>query len=244
VIGHGEPVVYFAFPGLSQVGLAHAVTTRHLPGARPFGDPQAPFGEEAAVALAPAGIDLARAAFARQVHGIDVARVAKAGHAGSADILVTTEPGLPLAISTADCLAITACDRAAGVLAMSHVGWRGTAAGGATATVKALVAAGGRPGRMRVAIGPSIGPCCYEVDAPVVARFGETHPGEWARWMRPGRPDHWMLDLWRANEEMLAAAGVPAEAIENARLCTACRPELFYSYRRGDRGRLVAVAAL
>jgi copper oxidase (laccase) domain-containing protein len=53
-----------------------------------------------------------------------------------------------------------------------------------------------------------------------------------------------MLDLWSANEDELAAAGLPRAAIENARLCTACYPELFYSYRKGHRGRLVTVAAL
>ena len=97
---------------------------------------------------------------------------------------------------------------------------------------------------MRVSIGPSIGPCCYEVDEPVVARFRAAYPGDWGRWMRPGRPDHWMLDLWQANEDLLAGAGVSPGAIENARLCTACHPDLFYSYRRGDRGRLVTIAGL
>ena len=168
----------------------------------------------------------------------------KAGHAGAVDVLVTTEPGLPLAISTADCVAITAYDPRARAVAVAHVGWRGTARGGATATVAALVAAGGRPARMQVAIGPSIGPCCYEVDEPVVARFREAYPRDWERWMRPGRPDHWMLDLWQANEDSLAGAGVLPESIENARLCTACHPDLFYSYRRGDRGRLVTLAGL
>jgi len=243
VIAHGTPAVYFTFPGLAELGVAHAATTRHLPGARPFGDPKAPFGPEADVALGPAGLDLGRVAFARQVHGVDVARVTKPGHAGSADILVTKEPGLPLAISTADCVAITACDPAA-ALAVSHVGWRGTARGGAPATVAALIAAGGSPARMRVTLGPSIGPCCYEVDEPVVARFRDAYPGDWERWMRPGRPDHWMLDLWRANEEQMVAAGVAPGAIETARLCTACHPDLFYSYRRGDRGRLVTLASL
>jgi YfiH family protein len=244
VTPHGDPVAYFTFPGLAGVGLAHATTTRHLPGARPFGDPVSPFGAEAAVALAPAGLHLGRAAFARQMHGVDAARVTAGGHAGAVDILVTSEPGLPLAISTADCLAITAYDRVAPALAVAHVGWRGTASGGVPAMVAALAAAGGRAERMRVAIGPSIGPCCYEIDEPVVARFREAYPREWERWMRPGRPDHWMLDLWRANEDLLGAAGVPREAIENARLCTACHPGLFYSYRRGDHGRLVTVASL
>src|SRR5262245_50498820 len=80
VIAHGAPIVYFTFPGLAALGVAHAATTRHLPGARPFGDPSAPFGPEAGRALAPAGLDLGRVAFARQVHGVEVARVTKPGH--------------------------------------------------------------------------------------------------------------------------------------------------------------------
>jgi hypothetical protein len=86
VIAHGAPAVYLAFPRLAELGLAHAATTRHLPGARPFGDPASPFGPEAAVALAPAGLDLGRAAFARQVHGVEAARVVRPGHAGAVDI--------------------------------------------------------------------------------------------------------------------------------------------------------------
>jgi polyphenol oxidase len=58
------------------------------------------------------------------------------------------------------------------------------------------------------------------------------------------RPGHWMLDLWRANEGLLTRAGVPPAQIDNARLCTACHPDLLYSYRKGNHGRLVTLAAL
>ncbi len=123
-----------------------------LPGTRPFGDLTSPFVPEAREALAPAGLDLAQVAFARQVHGVDAcARGAGRALAGAVDILVTTERGLPLAISTADCLAITVCDPDAPALAVAHVGWRGTVQGGAAATVAALDAAGARVERMRVA---------------------------------------------------------------------------------------------
>jgi YfiH family protein len=245
VIAHGgAPPLYFTFPVLGALGVRHATTTRHFPGARPFGDVTSPFTPEARAALQPAGIDLADVAYARQVHGVDHARMTKGGLAGAVDILVTTERGLPLAISTADCLAITACDPDAPALGVAHVGWRGSVQGGAAATVAALVAAGSRTERIRVSIGPSIGPCCYEVDEPVIARFREAYPRDWERWARPGRSDHWMLDLWATNEDLLVAAGLSRAAIENPRLCTACQPELFYSYRKGHRGRLITVAAL
>jgi YfiH family protein len=245
VIAHGgEPALYLTFSRLGALGVRHATTTRHFPGARPFGDVRSPFTPEARAALLPAGLDLAEVAYARQVHGVDHARMTKGGLAGAVDILVTTERALPIAISTADCLAITVCDPDAPALAVAHVGWRGAVQGGAAATVAALVAAGARPERMRVTIGPSIGPCCYEVDEPVIAQFREAYPREWERWARPGRPDHWMLDLWATNEDLLVAAGLARAAIENPRLCTACQPELFYSYRKGHRGRLITVAAL
>jgi purine-nucleoside/S-methyl-5'-thioadenosine phosphorylase / adenosine deaminase len=246
VIAHGAPVLYFTFRSLGAIGLPHATTTRHFPGVRPFGNSTStsPFTPEALAALEPTGLDVGRAGFARQVHGVERARVTTGGLAGTADILVTTERRVPLAISTADCLALTAYDPSADALAVAHVGWRGTASGGAAATVAALVAAGGRPARMRVAIGPAIGPCCYEVDEPVQSLFREAYPREWEGWMQPGRPGHWRLDLWRANEELLVDAGVPRASIENARLCTACHPALFFSYRRGDHGRLVTIAGL
>ena len=242
--GSGGPPLYLVFSSLAAAGLAHATTTRHFPGTRPFGDATSPFLPEAREALLPAGLDLAQVAYGRQVHGVAHARVTSGGLAGTVDILVTTARGLPLAISTADCLAVTVCDPDAPALAIAHVGWRGTVQGGATATVAALDAAGARVERMRVGIGPSIGPCCYEVDEPVLARFREAYPRDWDRWVRPGRPGHWMLDLWATNEDLLVAAGLARSAIENPRLCTACQPDLFFSYRKGHRGRLITVAAL
>jgi copper oxidase (laccase) domain-containing protein len=65
-----------------------------------------------------------------------------------------------------------------------------------------------------------------------------------ASWTRPARAGHVMLDLWSANEDLLMEAGVDPSLIENPRLCTACHPELLYSYRKGNHGRLVTVAAL
>ncbi len=245
LVPHGEPAGFFTFPSLTALGLPHATTTRHCPGVTAWSDPAGPFQPEAARALAGAGIDLTRAAWARQVHGADVVRVGPdGGFAGSADALVSTELGVVLAIFTADCLAVVLHDSDARALAVAHVGWRGTVRGAAQAAVAALVNLGARPHRLRAAITPSIGPCCYEVDEPVAAELRQAHPAMWERWVTPARPGHWLLDLWRANEDLLARSGVPTEQIENARLCTACHTELLYSYRKGHRGRLVTLAAL
>lgn len=245
LVPHGEPPVFFTFAALGALGLAHATTTRHCPGLRPFAHPSGPFAPESHGALAPAGVDVARAAFARkQVHGADAVAVSASGAAGVADVLVTIEPRRPLAIFTADCLAIILWDPDAGVLAVAHVGWRVTVRGAAQAAVRAAREQGARPERLRAAVAPSIGPCCYEVDTPVIREFMTAHGRRAEAWMRPSRGEHVMLDLWAANEALLVDAGVDPSRVENARLCTACHPDLLYSYRRRDLGRLVTVAAL
>jgi len=249
---HGEPAAYFTFPSLVGVGLPHATTTRHCPGIASFAEPispeapRAPFRFEAAAILGRAGLEIGRVSYARQVHGADTARApAGGGFAGSVDILVTAERAVPLAIFTADCLAIVFYDPGARILGLAHVGWRGTVRGATQAAVRAIGELGGRASSLRVAIAPSIGPCCYEVDEPVTAELARAFGERWTAWVRPSsRAGHVMLDLWVANETLLSEAGVAPTSIDNPRLCTACHPDLLYSYRKGNRGRLVTVAAL
>jgi YfiH family protein len=245
LIAHGDPPAYLTFPGLSERGLRHATTTRHCRVVTaPAGQPGL-FARETGDALAPAGLDLTRAAWARQVHGTAVARApAGGGFAGVGDILATDQPRVPLVIFTADCLAVTLHDPEVRALVVAHIGWRGLAGGGAAAAVEAACALGARPGRLQAAISPSIGPCCYEVDAPVIAALAATHGEAWRSWTAPGRPGHWMLDLWSAAETLLARAGLEPGRIENPRLCTGCHPQLFYSYRKGDHGRLLTIARI
>jgi polyphenol oxidase len=165
--------------------------------------------------------DPERLALNRQVHGTTVRR-AQAGERGEhADGLWTDEPGLPLLAMTADCLPV-ALARTNGdtpVLAILHVGWRGLADGVIANGVDAV------GGRLAAAIGPGIGPCCYEVGPEVAERFEPD--------LLTGRN----LDLWTAAERALRAAGV--EEVERTDLCTACQPDLFFSHRRdhGDTGR-------
>src|SRR5262249_15541205 len=180
-----------------------------------------------------------------QIHGADVARATAAGgFAGQADVLVTTERGAPLAIFTADCLPVTVYDARAHVLALAHVGWRRAVHRAVPAAVRAVTDAGGRPDRLVAAIGPSIGPCCYEVDEPVIRDFASAYPKTRERWTHATGPARWKLDLWAANEDLLAAAGVDRARIDNPRVCTACHADLLYSYRKGNRGRLLSLAAL
>jgi hypothetical protein len=240
---HGEPPTLLTFDVLSAVGLPHATTTRHCPGIMPAGRATPPFWSDALPVLAEVGLDVSRVAYARQVHGGAVARAAGGGLVGDADVIVTTVPGQPLAVVTADCLPVVLYDPTAGALAVAHVGWRGTVGRTARAAVDALTALGAEPARTLALIGPSIGPCCYEVDGAVIDPL-QAAIGPVDAWVVPRAAGKWMLDLWAVNASELAAAGLRSANIANARLCTSCRTDLFYSYRRGMQGRLVTVASL
>jgi YfiH family protein len=242
------PAPFLVSSLLDRAGLPHLFTTRHFPGVAAAGS-GALFTAEAGPLLATRGLE-APPAFAKQVHGAEVLVAERAGHVGEADVLLTERRGLPLAILSADCLPIVIYDPAGARLAAVHAGWRGTVQSVARAAVDGLVEAGSDADGLVVGIGPSIGPCCYEVDAPVIDRLRAAFPGGWERWVIPAAPGKWMLDLWAANEDQLTAADVDPSMIDNPRLCTACNLDRFHSYRRegstrlGRLGRLVAVAAI
>lgn len=240
----GDPPTHLTSPLLDEAGLPHLFTTRHFPGVTAFKEPFPPFGPEAQPLLASLGLAEAPAAFLKQVHGADVIRAAGGGCVGNADALVTDTPGLAVAVFSADCVPLLIYDPDGRRLAAAHAGWRGTAQSVARAAVTALVEAGGTPERFLAAVGPSIGPCCYEVDKPVIARLDQAFPGGWGAWVRSVGSGKWMLDLWAANEDQLRGAGLRSDRIDNPRLCTGCRTDLFYSYRRGHMGRLVSIAAV
>jgi polyphenol oxidase len=152
----------------------------------------------------------------RQVHGATVRRASAGDRHERADGLWTDEPGVPMLAMTADCLPValarTNGDKPA--LAIVHVGWRGLADGVVASGVEAL------GGRLAAAIGPAIGPCCYEVGPEVAALFDDD--------LVAGRK----LDLWTASERALRVAGV--EDVERTDVCTSCHPELFFSHRRDE----------
>ena len=180
-----------------------------------------------------------------QVHGDAVSLVdgrATAGTERRADAALTMRGDVLLTVRVADCVPILLADPGSGAVAAVHAGWRGTAAAIAAKTVGELTRHfAAQPSRLVAAIGPSVGPCCYVVGSELVVAFRAAgHPGEHrARWFQT-REDL-RLDLWRANRDQLVSAGLRPEAVHVARLCTACSPDLFYSYRReGARaGRLV-----
>ena len=179
-------------------------------------------------ACASIGASAERATMAWQHHSAEVTRAEPRGIVtpGTAfdrcDGLWTDEPGQAMMLLTADCLpvAIARANGAKPALAILHVGWRGLLAGIVAAGADAL---GG--GRLVAAIGPGIGPCCYEVGEEVAEPFRAAYGDV----VRDGR-----LDLWSAAERALRAAG--CEDVERTDVCTYCHPDLFFSHRR-DKGR-------
>jgi purine-nucleoside/S-methyl-5'-thioadenosine phosphorylase / adenosine deaminase len=172
------------------------------------------------------GLDPGGVLIGRQVHGAQVARreeppepnaYAEPGPSlPEVDGQATSAPGLAPLVFVADCLPVALTGP--GGVAMVHCGWRGMAAG--------IVERGvGEAGATAAAIGPGIGPCCYEVGDEVLEAFESLGPG-----IADGR----MLDLREVARRLLERAGV--ERIESSDLCTSCNPELFFSHRRdGER---------
>ena len=182
---------------------------------------------------------------ARQVHGVAVTRVRADDEPAAvarieADALITDEPGVALGIFVADCIPALFVDPRTGAVAAAHAGWRGTVAGVLPAVVRALGDEfGARPGDLRVALGPAIGPCCFEVGAEVVREFEAALGSAAGDVVMPsprGVAGKWHIDLKAANRHLLARAGVPGEAVDASPDCTCHDPSRFFSYRR-DRER-------
>lgn len=163
------------------------------------------------------------------------------------DGLVTNEPGVTLVTHHADCAPLYFADPARRAIGLSHSGWRGTAARIGEETVRTMAREfGSRPGDLICVIGPSIGPCCFEVDAPVrdiFARMENLRPDEWIREDGGGK---YHIDLWEANRRILMHSGVPERNISISGLCTECHADLLFSHRAtgGKRGGLSAFLAL
>lgn len=156
------------------------------------------------------------------------------------DGVVTAAENLGLVCFTADCVPLLLVDPQAKVIAAVHAGWRGTVQSIAAHAVQKMVEEGADPAHILAAIGPSIGPCHFEVGQEVAeefaARFGAKLP------LKEHRPGHSMVDLWQANRLVLLEAGVPNDRIFTANICTFCNNSDYFSHRytNGRRGSLIA----
>jgi polyphenol oxidase len=205
-------------------GLAHGFGLR-APGR------EAETREETLKRVAAGVSDAGRLLLLRQVHG---ARVASApwSEPPEADAAVADAPGILLGIQTADCLPLLVVDPVRRAVAAAHAGWRGTAQGVAREAVRTLVAQGSRPQQLLAALGPGIGPCCYEVGDELREAFG---PGG-QRFFRAGPRGRPQLDVRAANTSQLEEAGLPLEAIHQVAECTCCLASRYHSYRRDGPG--------
>jgi YfiH family protein len=189
-------------------------------------------------------LGLATLASTRQVHGTEAAFLAHGAphlhgpEGAEADILITRQPGVGLLIKQADCQAVFLYDPHQRVVANVHCGWRGQVQEILARAVRLLEETFHcQPAHLYAAIGPGLGPCCAQF-----VNYQREFPREmWGYQVRPG-----FFDLWRLSRDQLLAAGLTARHIECAELCTRCRPQEFYSYRRdrltGRQGAVIALA--
>ena len=191
-----------------------------------------------------------------QVHGSDVRLVNSFADAKPAedargdtvycDAIVSNAQGVLAGVKTADCVPILIGDSKTGSFAAVHAGWRGTLDEVVTKALGRMVGEHGtRAVDVRVAIGPAAGSCCYEVGNDVIGPFRERFPTH-DQLFTETRTDHACIDLLQANQRQLTSAGVDPDRIHIAPLCTMCRTDLFFSYRRekdvyGKVGRLMSV---
>ncbi len=177
-----------------------------------------------------------------QVHGRAVAGIDPNGVATKteADALVTFDPRFAAAVVTADCVPILACTEDARGAVAIHAGWRGLAAGVVEAGIAALRAGAQAGAGVRAVIGPHIGACCYEVDAPVLDGLSAPYPAAVAAATTPTRPGHARIDLGAVVHAALTQLGVAPVAFAAPGACTACEPR-FESYRRdgAQAGRML-----
>lgn len=223
--------------GLSEAGITAGFSTRH--GGRSSGefatlnvqdgDPSAESNRSRI--LTGLGVSEAPWIKAEQVHGSDVGVVSKiASDLAGKDALITDEPGLALAVYSADCVPILLADPSAKRIGVIHAGWRGLVSGVIENASKAL---GANQGVCAI-IGPSIGPCCFEAGDEVLESASSALGEEVVRDRR--------VDLWQGSMIALRRAGITRIGL--AALCTKCEPHRFFSHRAGSAGRQAGVIAI
>ena len=259
-------LLYYSFPSLDGLeGVRHGFSTRlggvsegifasmNLSFTR--GDDDAAVRENFDRFCAAIGVNTQDVVISAQTHTANVKIVTAADRGRGVtrekeytdvDGLITNEPGVVLCTQYADCVPLFFADPVRRVVATSHAGWRGTAAGIAAVTVERMGEAYGcRPEDILVGIGPSIGHCCFEVDMPVYEAFCQVPVfGEGCFTADGG--DKYHIDLWEVNRRWLLKAGIAAEHLTVTDLCTRCHPDLFWSHRKtgNERGSLAAFIAL
>jgi len=188
-----------------------------------------------------AGFSMADLVVSRQTHGTQVAVVGSADRGRglfpafdgfpATDAMVTNEPTVALGTIVADCVPILLYDPVRHVVGLAHAGWRGTVGQIAAATVAAMNCEfGTEPGDVLAGIGPSIGPCCYEVGQEVIDAWNAADVVDGSSAVVE-RGTGYHFDLWAANRLVLIQAGISDDRIETSGVCVRCEYDRFFSYR-------------
>lgn len=184
------------------------------------------------------GITQEKLVTVKQVHGTDILVIDEPNDDVShflgleGDAIITNQPGIMIGVCVADCAPILLLDEEKQIIAVVHAGWQGTASELVTKTVAGMKSLfGSNPKKLQAIIGPSIGKCCYEVDAPVKQAFVQNGL-DWDGCSEQSGDGSWRLDIAAANRNLLIGAGLPAAQIQVSDMCVCCHRELFFSYRR------------
>jgi len=239
---------YLNIPALEVIsGIKHAFTTRaNGLGVRNNGI-KSP-GDWDAVAEAFA-VSPDRVVTVNQVHGDTIVVVDDENYrilkTIQADAMVTRVPGIAIGVETADCVPVLLFDPVTRSIAAIHAGWRGMVKKIVQKTMTRMQDQfGSDPARMIAAIGPAIGPECYEVDEPVMGPMREAFPF-WQDVVKPHGAGRWSLDLVKTNKMELVRIGLAEQNVHALGLCTSCRKDLFYSFRaEGRTGRMLSMIML
>ncbi|MEG2583347.1 MAG: peptidoglycan editing factor PgeF, partial [Oscillospiraceae bacterium] len=194
-------------------------------------------------------VDMRRMVLSKQTH-TDNIRLVTDSDAGKGvvrvsdiedtDGLITNIPGISLVIFSADCVPLLFLDPVKKVVAASHAGWRGTVMGIGKKTIRCMAEEYGcEPKNILVAIGPSIGKCCFEVDGDTAKNFDD-------KYKIPKENGKFHIDLWSVNFDQIKQAGVKCENIRVSEECTICKADRYYSYRtqKEHTGRQGAIISL
>jgi hypothetical protein len=269
MIEHNAAGIRYLAYGLFDpfVKVTNVVTTRHRGSSRPpfdtlnlglhVGDDTDAVLENRAIVAQVLLFEPEEWTLGEQVHGSAVA-VVRAGDkgrgavvmddaVGQADALVTNEPGIPLGVLVADCVAVSLYDPARHVAAIAHAGWKGTLSRVVEKTVDAMSNVFGTdPADIVAGLSPAVGKCHYAVGREVVDAFVDEFGYDAGRFLEEDPEGQWRLDLTGANTHQCRRAGIREGRFEVAGRCTACEPRLFYSHRRdGPRtGRFASIIML
>ena len=262
VVGELE---YITFPKLVKTGIVrHAFTTRTGGVSEGFcssmnmsfnrGDKRENVIKNYETICGVLGIDTANLVFTKQTH-TDNCVIVTADDRGKGfskpgfedvDGLVTDCKGVALVTQFADCTPLLFCDPVKGVIASAHSGWRGTVKRIGERAVGIMIRDyGSDPKDIVAAIGPCVGPCCYEVDVPVYSAFRDAG-FDTSQIFAPKDNGRYMLDLRLANKLVLTSAGILPENIDIADICTSCNTDKMFSHRvsGNKRGNMAAIIEL